>query len=70
MDKEACGATVHSVAESDTDEATDYAHCSQKLFSNSGITVHKINILKYNSELQILIKQYAKHKYFIVYYNN
>ena len=28
MDKEACGATVHSVAESDTTEATDHAHCS------------------------------------------
>ena len=28
MDKEACGATVHSVAESDTTEATDYAHYS------------------------------------------
>ena len=70
MDREACGATVHSVAESDTDEATDHAHCSQKLFSDFGITVHTINILKYISELQILIKQYAKHKYFVVYYNN
>ena len=28
MEKGVWWATVHSVAESDTDEATDYAHCS------------------------------------------